>query len=65
MPARSQRTPAPWFHAATRAALLQLEQAYSDFLGQYRDAAKALRKGLRTIDFPAGCFPPALPWVEA
>jgi hypothetical protein len=65
MPARSKRTPAPWLHAATRAALLQLKQAYSDFLAQYRDAAKALRKGLRTITFPPGSFPPALPWVEA
>jgi hypothetical protein len=65
MPARSKRTPAPWFHTATRAALLQLKQAYSDFLAQYRDAAKALRKGLRTITFPPGSFPPALPWVEA
>ncbi len=65
VPQGLKKTPAPWFHTTTHAALLQLKQAYSDFLAQYRDAAKALRKGLRTIHFPAGCFPPALPWVEA
>ena len=64
-PLRSKRSPAPWFHTATREARLALRAAYSAFLDQYRAAAAALRKGGRRLAFPAGSFPPALPWVRA
>jgi len=61
MPARSKKSPAPWFHAASRAARSLLRAAYDQFLGAYRQAAERLRAGDLTVEFPPGCFPPALP----
>jgi hypothetical protein len=41
----------------------QLYEAYSWFLGQFRDAAGRLKAGDPDPHFPAGCFPPALPFL--
>ena len=37
--------------------------AYSEFLGAYRNAADALRGGELTAPFPDGCFPPPRSFV--
>ena len=39
-------------------------RAYGEFLGAFRTAAEKLRAGARDVVFPAGSFPPALPWVS-
>jgi hypothetical protein len=36
---------------------------YSCFVAAFRDAAEKLRLGDRTASFPAGSFPPALPFA--
>jgi hypothetical protein len=60
-PAVCRRSPAPRFHAASRAVRKRLELAYACFLLAYRRAADALRRGLEA-QFPPGSFPPALPF---
>jgi REP element-mobilizing transposase RayT len=60
-PTQCQRSPAPRFHATSRAVRRSLELAYAWFLLAYRQAAEALRRGLRA-EFPPGSFPPALPF---
>jgi REP element-mobilizing transposase RayT len=63
-PNRTKKSPAPLFHTASRRAYLELREAYSRFLGAFRDAAEKLRAGDRLVAFPAGSFPPALPFVR-
>ena len=55
--------PAPFVHAATKAARLAFREAYALFVAAYREAADKLRKGNRAALFPIGSFPPALPFV--
>lgn len=55
--------PGPRFHAASRAVRRQMERAYALFVEEYRRAADELRAGNRNARFPAGCFPPGLPFV--
>ncbi len=62
-PKKLARSPAPRVHAATRAARKAFYEAYSWFVGAFRDAAEKLRRGDRAAPFPAGSFPPALPFV--
>jgi hypothetical protein len=62
-PENLAHSPAPLVHAATRAARKAFYEAYSWFVGAFRDAAEKLRQGDRAAPFPAGCFPPALPFV--
>ena len=38
------------------------ESAYAAFLDAYREAARSLRSGVLDAVFPAGSFPPALPF---
>ena len=64
-PRRSKRSPAPWFHCATRAVRQELMRAYREFLAAYRDAAARLRAGELTAPFPDGCFPPPRAWVRS
>lgn len=64
-PARTKRSPAPLFHAASKRARRELYMAYAFFLQAYRDASKKLRSGVRDVAFPTGSFPPALPFVAA
>ena len=62
-PERPKKEPAPFVHAATKAARLVFREAYALFVAAYREAADKLRKGNRAALFPVGSFPPALPFV--
>jgi len=59
------RSPAPLVHAATKAARKMFYEIYAEFVSAFRAAAEALRQGRRDVPFPAGCFPPALPFVPS
>lgn len=62
-PKRSRKGPAPLVHAVSAAARRAFRHAYAVFLGAYRAAARSLRAGiLDAAAFPAGSFPPALPF---
>lgn len=58
-----ERSPAPWVHAVARTLRDQYRAAYRLFDEAFRAASEALRAGNRDARFPAGSFPPALPWV--
>jgi hypothetical protein len=62
-PSKTKKAPAPAVHAASLAVRRELRNAYFWFVATYRDAAEKLRAGERAPIFPAGCFPPALPFV--
>lgn len=64
-PNRMKRSPAPFFHAASKRARLALMDAHRWFEAAYREAANRLRDGERDAAFPEGCFPPSLPFVVA
>jgi hypothetical protein len=64
-PNRTKKSPAPLFHAASRKTYLNLREAYSRFVGAFRDAAEKLKAGDRTVAFPEGSFPPAAPFVRS
>jgi REP element-mobilizing transposase RayT len=61
-PKRSKKSPAPLFHAASKAVRQELYAAYGWFVAAYREASEKLRTGNRTVAFPLGSFPPALPF---
>ncbi len=63
-PKKTKKSPAPAFHAATKAMRRELWNAYALFVAAYRDAAEKLRAGVRNVAFPLGSFPPALPFVD-
>jgi REP element-mobilizing transposase RayT len=63
-PEKLKKSPAPWFHCATKAARKDLIEAYSWFLAAYQKAAERLRAGNMNVAFPEGCFPPPLPFVD-
>ena len=56
-------SPAPLVHAATKAARRMFYELYAEFVSAFRTASEALRQGSRDTPFPAGSFPPALPFV--
>ena len=56
-------SPAPLVHAATQASRKAFYDAYAWFVSAFRQAAEKLRQGDRNAVFPAGSFPPALPFV--
>jgi REP element-mobilizing transposase RayT len=64
-PESLDRSPAPFVHATTQKIRKQLWDAYRWFVAVYREAADKLRKGDRNAAFPAGSFPPHLPFVPA
>lgn len=57
------RSPAPLVHAASQAARFAFRETYGAFVDAFRYAAEALRRGDRSACFPAGSFPPGLPFV--
>ena len=63
-PNQTKKSPAPLYHAATKAARAFWE-AYSAFVVAFREAAERLNAGDRTARFPLGSFPPRLPFVSA
>lgn len=62
-PVKSKMSICPLFHAATREAGRALRASYRLFAATYRCASAQLRAGDRAAPFPAGSFPPALPFV--
>jgi hypothetical protein len=64
-PNKTKKSPAPRFHAATKAIRDGLREAYGLFLAAFRDAAEQLKAGDRSAKFPLGSFPPGLPFVRA
>ncbi|HEV7507422.1 MAG TPA: transposase [Thermoanaerobaculia bacterium] len=62
-PTELARSPAPLLHAVSKAARKAFYEAYSWFVAAFRTAAEALKAGDRSAPFPAGSFPPALPFV--
>src|SRR3982751_460510 len=64
-PTSLARSPAPLVHAATKAARKMFYEIYAEFVSAFRAAAEALRQGRRDVPFPAGSFPPALPFVPS
>jgi hypothetical protein len=63
-PTRSKRTPAPRFHAATKAVRRTLLDAFRIFLDAYRRASERFRGGDFGIAFPLHCFPPPRPFTR-
>jgi len=64
-PSRPKKSPAPLYHAATKAVRKAFWQAYATFVSAFRDAADRWREGDRKARFPIGSFPPGLPFVTA
>jgi hypothetical protein len=62
-PARPKKSPAPLFHAASKSVRQELWAAYAWFVAAFREASAKFRAGDRMVRFPAGSFPPALPFV--
>ena len=62
-PKKSKKSPAPLFHAVSKAVRRELYESYGWFVAAFREAAEKLRDGNRLVSFPAGSFPPALPFV--
>ena len=62
-PKKSKKSPAPLFHAASQRVRRELYEMYAWFVGAFREASEKLRGGDRTVRFPTGSFPPALPFV--
>jgi hypothetical protein len=64
-PNQTRRSPAPAYHAATKAARESFWESYSAFVTAFREAADALKRGEWPVRFPLGSFPPGLPFVSA
>jgi hypothetical protein len=62
-PAALARSSAPRVHAAAKAARRAFYEIYAAFVSTFREASERLRGGDRGAPFPAGSFPPALPFV--
>ena len=62
-PAQLATSPAPLLHAFSKAARRAFYEAYSWFVSLFRTAAERLKGGDRNAPFPAGSFPPGLPFV--
>jgi REP element-mobilizing transposase RayT len=62
-PNRVKVSPAPPVHAASKKARNEWREAFGMFLLAYREAARLLKKGVKDVPFPEGCFPPGLPFV--
>ncbi|HTG34635.1 MAG TPA: hypothetical protein VLB76_17080 [Thermoanaerobaculia bacterium] len=62
-PKRSKRSPAPLFHVVSARVRDELWEGYRWFVAVFRDAAEKLRVGDRSAAFPAGSFPPVLPFL--
>jgi REP element-mobilizing transposase RayT len=64
-PTHPKKSPAPLFHAFTKATRKALWEAYGWFVAAFQEAAEKLRSGDRAARFPIGSFPPRLPFVTA
>jgi hypothetical protein len=61
---QSKKSPGPLFHAVTKRVRDDLRAAYYAFLGAFREASAKMRAGdpKAIAMFPAGSFPPAMPF---
>ena len=64
-PTELEPSPAPPFHAANPEEYRALREARALRVAAYREAAERLKKGELDVQFPDGCFPPHLPFVES
>ena len=64
-PTWRKKSPAPLYHAATKAVRKAFWEAYATFVAAFREAADRWREGDRSARFPIGSFPPGLPFVKA
>jgi REP element-mobilizing transposase RayT len=62
-PEKCKKSPAPFVHAVSREMKKLLWEGYVWFVAEFRNAAEKLRVGNPGARFPAGSFPPALPYV--
>jgi hypothetical protein len=62
-PERLKRSPAPLFHAASKAVRHYLWEGFAWFVAACRTAAEKLQRGDPAPRFPLGSFPPAMPFV--
>jgi REP element-mobilizing transposase RayT len=62
-PAKLAKSPAPLLHAFSKAARKAFYEGFSWFVSLFRTAAEKLKAGDRNALFPAGSFPPGLPFV--
>jgi hypothetical protein len=62
-PKQPKKSPAPMFHVVSKWVRLELWAGYAWFVAVFREASAKLRSGDRLARFPAGSFPPALPFV--
>ncbi len=63
---RTKRSPKPLFHAATPESRKELEAMLAEFLARYWPASEVLRSDQKlafALEFPSGCYPPALAFV--
>ena len=64
-PEDTANSPAPLCHAATKAARKAYREAIAIIRTAYREAAQLLKEGRAAMaQFPPGCFPPPLPYVN-
>ena len=63
-PKKLKKSPAPLFHAASKAMRQYLWEGYAWFVAAYRTAAEKLQLGDPDPRFPIGSFPPAMPFVS-
>ena len=63
-PRRSDRSPAPLVHAATRRAREAFRAVYQAFVDAFRSAAERVRQSETAVDFPRYALPPAAPFVD-
>ncbi len=62
-PEKLDRSPAPDSHARRKKVRRAMRDAYAWVVAEYREAAERLRAGDLRAPFPAGTFPPALPFI--
>lgn len=62
-PKSLKHTPKPWFHARSAEGRRKMREAYRLFVEAFREAARDLARGCNQPSFPAGSFPPGLPFI--
>jgi len=65
-PKKSKKSPAPLFHAASKAIHQELYEMYGWFVAAFREASEKLRAGNRLVPFPVGRSPRACRlWLDS
>ena len=64
--AKSQRSPKPLCHAASKEMRERVKRAYRGFVAMFRQASLKVKLGVaKEAIFPRGSFPPSLPFVRS